>query len=270
MVEKFKMSTPKPIANPVATACAKSLEDFERDYMPPRSSYARYATSPASSEEPGKSYKIGLYTPKTLPPDDLTACLKLVERTSGRHYRESRQGWNVRRKRGEMGLWDLRYLVVREGGGSCHGTGPGEGEWEDLAIGEGRDGEGDVEEGAEGEGEEENESIVEDGEEGEGEIKGFMSFMPTFEDGMMVLYLYELHLVDELRGTGLGTHLMSLLASIAHAIPGVQKTMLTCFTANEAALSFYKKLGYGKDEYSPEPKRLKGGRVVESDYVILR
>lgn len=61
------------------------------------------------------------------------------------------------------------------------------------------------------------------------------------------------------QSTGLGTHLMSLLASIARAIPGVEKTMLTCFTANEAALKFYKKLGYEKDEYSPEPKRLKGG-----------
>lgn len=45
--------------------------------------------------------------------------------------------------------------------------------------------------------------------------------------------------------------------------------MLTCFTANKTALNFYEKLGYEKDEYSPEPKRLKGGRVVESDYVIL-
>ena len=62
---------------------------------------------------------------------------------------------------------------------------------------------------------------------------------------------------------------MSLLASIARAIPGVEKTMLTCFTANEAALKFYKKLGYEKDEYSPEPKRLKGGKVLENDYVIL-
>lgn len=62
---------------------------------------------------------------------------------------------------------------------------------------------------------------------------------------------------------------MSLLASVARAIPGVEKTMLTCFTANEAALEFYGKLGYEKDEYSPEPKRLKSGKVLEGDYVIL-
>ncbi|KAM0130161.1 hypothetical protein ACHAO1_008039 [Botrytis cinerea] len=250
----------------IAIACAKSLEDFERDYMPPRSSYALYSTSPQAEDVAVKSYKLGLYKPGTLCSQDLTACLELVEVTSGKHYRESRQGWSGRRKRSEMELWDLRYLVVREVGLGI-GEGEGEGEWEDDEDAEGVGNRG----GSEKVGEE---IIVEErGEEGEGEgegeIKGFMSFMPTFEDGIKVVYLYEIHLMDELRGTGLGTHLMSLLASIARAIPGVEKTMLTCFTANEAALKFYKKLGYEKDEYSPEPKRLKGGKVLENDYVIL-
>ncbi|TEY54686.1 hypothetical protein BOTCAL_0239g00080 [Botryotinia calthae] len=248
----------------IAIACAKSLEDFERDYMPPRSSYGLYNTSPQSEDVAVKSYKLGLYKPGMLCSQDLTACLKLVEVTSGKHYRESKQGWSGRRKRSEMELWDLRYLVVREVG---LGIGEGEGEWEDDEGTEGEKNRGKSEEV-------EEEIIVEErGEEGdgekEGEIKGFMSFMPTFEDGIKVVYLYEIHLMDELRGTGLGTHLMSLLTSIARAIPGVEKTMLTCFTANEAALKFYKKLKYEKDEYSPEPKRLKGGKVLENDYVIL-
>ncbi|TGO56958.1 hypothetical protein BCON_0071g00120 [Botryotinia convoluta] len=250
----------------IAIACAKSLEDFERDYMPPRPSYALYNTSPKSEDEEVKSYKLGLYKPSTLRREDLTACLELVEMTSGKHYRESKGGWNGRRKRREMELWDLRYLVVREVG---VGIGEGEGEWEDD-----KDEDGDTEgEENRGDSEEVKEEIIleERGEEGEGggEIKGFMSFMPTFEDGIKVVYLYEIHLMDELRGTGLGTHLMSLLTNIARAIPGVEKTMLTCYTANEAALKFYRKLGYEKDEYSPEPKRLKGGKVLESDYVIL-
>ncbi|KAA8576080.1 hypothetical protein EYC84_006242 [Monilinia fructicola] len=257
------MSTLDP--NPIEIACDKSLEDFERDYMPPRSSYAHYTAPSKSSDGTSKSYKLGLYTPKTLPPKDLTACLNLIEKTSGKHYRESRDGWSVRRKRSEMMLWDLRYLVVREGS-SCHGT--GEGEWEDAE--EAGDGEGGDDGEREHRGEEEEETIVEEfEEEEEGEIKGFMSFMPTFEDGIMVLYLYEIHLVDEVRGTGLGTHLMSIVTSVAQAIPGVKKTMLTCYTANEAGLKFYRKLGYETDEFSPEPKRLKGGRVVENDYVIL-
>ena len=138
-----------------------------------------------------KSYKLGLYKPGTLCSQDLTACLELVEVTSGKHYRESRQGWSGRRKRSEMELWDLRYLVVRE-------VGLGIGEWEDDEDAEGVGNRGGSEKvgeeiiveerGAEGEG------------EGEGEIKGFMSFMPTFEDGIKVVYLYEIHLMDELRG----------------------------------------------------------------------
>lgn len=209
------MSTPDP--NPIEIACDKSLEDFERDYMPPRyapiyfpvngltlsvyltrprSSYAHYTAPSKSSDGTSKSYKLGLYTPKTLPPKDLTACLNLIEKTSGKHYRESRDGWSVRRKRSEMMLWDLRYLVVREGS-SCHGT--GEGEWEDAE--EAGDGEGGDDGEREHRGEEKEETVVEEfEEEEEGEIKGFMSFMPTFEDGIMVLYLYEIHLVDEVRG----------------------------------------------------------------------
>lgn len=113
--------------------------------------------------------------------EDLTACLELVEKTSGKHYRESRGGWNGRRKRKEMELWDLRYLVVREvGAGICEGKeNPGDSEKvkEEIAV----------------------EECGEGGED-DGEIKGFMSFMPTFEDGIKVVYLYEIHLMDELRG----------------------------------------------------------------------
>lgn len=144
-----------------------------------------------------KSYKLGLCKPGTLCSQDLTACLQLVEVTSGKHYRESRQGWSGRRKRSEMELWDLRYLVVREVGLGI-GEGEGEGEWEDDEDAEGVENCGGSEKA-------EEEIIVEERGEGgegekEGEIKGFMSFMPTFEDGIKVLYLYEIHLMDELRG----------------------------------------------------------------------
>ncbi|APA07233.1 hypothetical protein SS1G_04033 [Sclerotinia sclerotiorum 1980 UF-70] len=250
------MSTQDLDLDPITTACAKSLEDFERDYMPPRSSYALY-TPPPKKDVPAKSYKIDLYKADTLHAKDLTACLNLIEKTSGRHYRGSKLGWNGMRKRREMGLLDLRYLVVREsvGGGAWEDVDEGE----DVCIGEA--------------GEEEKGMIVQEQEHGkekrEGEIKGFMSFMPTFEDGFKVIYLYEIHLPEELRSTGLGTHLMTLLTSISRAIPGVEKIMLTCFVANKEALGFYKKFGFEIDEYSPEPKRLKGGRLVQSDYVIL-
>ncbi|CZT13024.1 uncharacterized protein RAG0_16637 [Rhynchosporium agropyri] len=96
------------------------------------------------------------------------------------------------------------------------------------------------------------------------EIVGFLSFMPTYEDEKQVVYCYEVHLGEEVRGTGLGGILMGHLITIAKAIPLTEKVMLTVFTRNEHAVAFYAKLGYEKDEYSPEPRLLRNGTVVES------
>ncbi|KAL2060552.1 hypothetical protein VTL71DRAFT_9193 [Oculimacula yallundae] len=104
---------------------------------------------------------------------------------------------------------------------------------------------------------------------GDGDVVGFMSFMPTFEDEMPVIYCYEVHLGEEVRGTGLGAILMNHLVKIGKAVPSTQKVMLTVFTRNERAVAFYAKLGYTKDEYSPEPRILRNGTKVESEYVIL-
>ena len=69
--------------------------------------------------------------------------------------------------------------------------------------------------------------------------------------------------------TGLATALMRLLEGIAAALPGTAKMMLTCFTNNRRALQFYHKLGYSQDEYSPQPRVLRDGTRVESEYIIL-
>ena len=34
----------------------------------------------------------------------------------------------------------------------------------------------------------------------DGKVEGFVSFMPTYEDGYPVIYCYEIHLGEELRG----------------------------------------------------------------------
>lgn len=62
---------------------------------------------------------------------------------------------------------------------------------------------------------------------------------------------------------------MSLIQHTAEKIPGVEKVMLTCFTANISARRFYEKLGYEVDEYSPQPRVMRGGKKVEADYLIL-
>lgn len=62
---------------------------------------------------------------------------------------------------------------------------------------------------------------------------------------------------------------MKHLMDVAESIPKVEKTMLTCFVSNASALQFYEKLGFTKDEYSPRERKLRGGKTVIPDYVIL-
>ncbi|KAL7962022.1 acetyltransferase [Trichoderma compactum] len=102
-----------------------------------------------------------------------------------------------------------------------------------------------------------------------GAVKGFTSLMPTFENHSPVLYCYEVHLLPELQGSGLGKHLMNQLITIAENIPSTKKVMLTCFTSNLNGLNFYEKLGFAKDDFSPRDRTLRGGKVVRPDYVVL-
>ncbi|KAF7542992.1 hypothetical protein G7Z17_g11108 [Cylindrodendrum hubeiense] len=103
----------------------------------------------------------------------------------------------------------------------------------------------------------------------DGAIKGFTSMMPTFENHEPVVYCYEIHLKPELQGTGLGTQLMGYLMDVAENIQTVEKVMLTCFVSNTSGLKFYEKLGFDKDDYSPRERKLRGGKTVVPDYVIL-
>ncbi|CAF3586323.1 hypothetical protein SNK03_000997 [Fusarium graminearum] len=105
--------------------------------------------------------------------------------------------------------------------------------------------------------------------DGQGTIKGFTSFMPTFENHEAVVYCYEIHLKPELQGTGLGKQLMGYYMDVVENIPSIEKAMLTCFVSNKSALKFYERLGFTRDDYSPRERKLRGGKVVVPDYVIL-
>ncbi|KAK5992811.1 N-alpha-acetyltransferase 40 [Cladobotryum mycophilum] len=100
-------------------------------------------------------------------------------------------------------------------------------------------------------------------------IKGFTSLMPTFENHEQVVYCYEIHLLPELQRTGLGKKLLGYLMTIAENIPSTEKVMLTCFTSNSSGLKFYDKMGFTTDDFSPRERKLRGGKVVMPDYVIL-
>ncbi|KAK2594998.1 N alpha-acetyl-transferase [Conoideocrella luteorostrata] len=101
------------------------------------------------------------------------------------------------------------------------------------------------------------------------DIRGFTSMMPTYENGEAVVYCYEIHLRAELKGTGLGKQLMQCLIQAGDRVDGVEKVMLTCFVSNEHARAFYRRLGFDVDESSPGERKLRGGKVVVPDYVVM-
>ncbi|KAI0015694.1 acyl-CoA N-acyltransferase [Xylariomycetidae sp. FL0641] len=103
----------------------------------------------------------------------------------------------------------------------------------------------------------------------QGSLRGFTSLMPTYEEGEPVVYCYEIHLKPELRGTGLAQLLMSHLERVAVNTPPIKKVMLTCFVTNEKAMSFYKKFGFQTDAISPEPRKLRFGKIFVPDYTIM-
>ncbi len=145
----------------------------------------------------GKKYVINLDTSSSICSEDLEACLDLVQETSADTYKASTGKWSPAKKRKEMKLPDLRYLLVQS---YCPTSG-----------------------------------IL-------GPVDGFLSFMLTYEDGHEVIYCYELHLADHLRGSGLGRKLMDLMEDVGRRF-GVEKAMLTVFLANEQGVKFYRKCG---------------------------
>jgi N-alpha-acetyltransferase 40 len=175
-------------------------------------------------------YVLDLYTAKTIPSADFEACFGLIELTSSNAYDGSSVGWSPSKKRKEMKLPDMKYLIAHRGSRS--------------------------------EREKDGSELAEE------PILGFLSFMVTYEDGKEVIYCYEIHLSPAAQGLGLGRQLMLTCEDIGRRV-GLGKTMLTVFKSNTKAMRFYERCGFGVDEYSPQPRRLRNGTVKEPDYLIL-
>ncbi|KAI4088676.1 MAG: hypothetical protein LQ348_003653 [Seirophora lacunosa] len=168
------------------------------------------------------SLRIKLESSSTISAQEFEDCFNLIASSSASTYAASSIGWSPTKKRKEMKLPDLRYLLVV--GSTSH-------------------------------------SAV-------SSVEGFLSSMMTYEDGHEVVYCYELHLAPSLQRRGIGKHLMSLIEH-AGSSAGVEKSMLTVFVRNDAALRFYQKLGYTRDDYSPEPRTMRNGRSKMPTYTIL-
>ncbi|KAH8703296.1 acyl-CoA N-acyltransferase [Talaromyces proteolyticus] len=217
---------------------ALSLQDFIANFIDPVALQIR--TTTALAKDSTTEYQAQIHTANTIPEPDFEGCFALIEQTSSADYSASSIGWSPSKKRKEMRLPDMRYMVLRSTE-----------DWGEASAGH---------------------SQTETREEGVRQrtppVAGFLSFMTTYEDGKEVLYCYEVHVNPALQGQGLGAQVMRLFEEIGSRI-GLEKTMLTVFTANAAAVRFYERLGYAVDEYSPGPRKLRNGTVKEPDYLIL-
>ncbi|KAJ5973326.1 Acyl-CoA N-acyltransferase [Penicillium waksmanii] len=218
---------------------------------------------------------LAVYSSSTIPPLDLEACLDLIEQTSGDAYTASGIGWSRPKKRKEMKLPDMKYLLVR-GDSEFEPEGPllsaddaqgGLVVVPDEPVSELKSGSGSGL-GLDSEMRQKDKDQNEIQRQNSARLLGFLSFMVTYEDGKEVVYCYEIHLSPIARGRGLGGVLMSRMEGIGRLI-GLEKAMLTVFKSNVAAREFYRKGGYEVDENSPQPRTLRNGTVKEWDYEIL-
>ncbi|RAL05925.1 N-terminal L-serine N(alpha)-acetyltransferase NAT4 [Aspergillus ibericus CBS 121593] len=101
------------------------IRDFAERYIPEEG--LRYigrglGSDDVEGEREQKEYKISVHDPSTIPDTDLNQCFKLIEETSSAAYQASSTGWSPTKKRKEMKLPDMKYLVVRREGDE-HGEG---------------------------------------------------------------------------------------------------------------------------------------------------
>lgn len=112
----------------------------------------------------------------------------------------------------------------------------------------------------------------------------FMSFMMTINDGMKVIYLYEIHVAPKLQSLKIGTYLINKLHELSKFLNSHINTpykysahykhdgvALTVFSDNSKALEWYFKLGYNFTDSSPRDRVLRSGRVIKPDiYLLMR
>jgi ribosomal protein S18 acetylase RimI-like enzyme len=235
-IKKAKLQKSQDLKMPVAIQEEKLVEDINalsiQDF---RSRFVDENILEYQSDraEATSDFQISLVAADWLAPGEYNAAFHLIEETSRADYESSTFGWHPRRKRKEMLGPDMKYLLVRR-----KNMQPKIERTKDR---------GDV----------------------DTSILGFLSFMVDYDSSpsVPVLYIYEIHLAESLRGLGLGNHLMHVADLLAQKI-GLAKVMLTCFLCNKKAYRFYADHGFLKDACSPEDRKTRN-KVVAVDYAIL-
>lgn len=148
----------------------------------------------APGKDAQEAFDISLVAADWLTPGEHNASYGIVEETSRPDYESSTFGWHPRRKRKEMLEPEMKYFFVRRKGAK-------------PTIERTKSGDLDT------------------------SILGFLSCMVTHDSSpsVPVLYIYEIHLKETLRGLGLGKHLMRIADQLAENV-GLEKVMLTCFS----------------------------------------
>lgn len=273
----LKMSVVEKELPLVERTNALSVHDFISRYIDSTRLHIDIKTKQDDSPTTTKA-QIHIYSASTIPSLDFEGCFSLIETTSSEDYKTSSMGWSPTKKRKEMRLPDMRYMVLRgppqpspnpqrnhnnNSQTSCSTSTSTSGDTSEVSS---------TSEPPDTTPSPANtpaaSTTTTTTPSPHSEVLAFLSFMTTYEDGKQVLYCYEIHIHPSLQGQGIGRHLMSLFEETGRRI-GLEKGMLTVFTANSAARKFYERLGYGVDEFSPGPRQLRNGTVKEPDYLIL-
>ncbi|KAF3043032.1 hypothetical protein E8E11_004472 [Didymella keratinophila] len=170
---------------------------------------------------------------------ELAACFDLISKTSEQDYRSSSRGWDPDYKLEEMSDREMMYFLVRQAEGY-------------IGVDSVSDGDASAHHAR--------------------AVLGFMSFKLEPEDEELnlmrpVLYLYEIHLDDRLRGQSLGGRMINWAIDQARLVK-INKMMLTVFTVNESARRLYDREGFTKDGICPED-RVTRRKVIKADYIIM-
>lgn len=211
--------------------------------------------------------------------EDLNVCFNLIHTTSGADYKASSIGWNPEQKKDEMSDEEMMYLLIRQGNVvervdgkdfSKHVTST-----DDVSAAQPdtfpqlklHSAPGSEEKPCANTKSTTSRPHLTNANP----ILGFISFMFTSDDpphqDRQVVYIYEVHLHENLRGRGLGSDLVRFVEKVARRFD-ITKTMLTVFTSNEKAKRVYERLGYTKDSCSPKDRVMRR-KTVKAEYVIM-
>jgi ribosomal protein S18 acetylase RimI-like enzyme len=256
---KIVVPKPKPLAPHEAhlrRLNSLSPKDFLSRYVPSE------RLSFCSQKQPGTNYKLDYYNVEDLPKEDMEKCFALLIQTSKQDYAPSTRGWHPKRKRKEMMEDNMRYLIVRKQASDTTVQ-----EQAEISTTSSSTASPQLTASSRDSG------IALARESRDLDDYGFMSYQLDddwtvhSDDYIPVLYIYEIHLGQNLRGIGIGKHLMDLAKHIALAT-SMDKVELTVFTSNVYAELFYRSLGFETDETSFTTVK-KGRKMIKTDWLIL-